>query len=615
HAEIYDISGRLFASYTSERNPINASVNFEPSQYNQTVKFGERIQHSAFPILSKSNSQEQVGTITIHMDLSAAYRNLFYEIGILLLIGLICLALFSTLLTRLQKSITQPLLSLTSVMRKVGKEGDFSSRSTLSSQDEIGELSNVFNQMLDELSRRELSLHEELKERRHIEERLSEIAHFDPVTRLPNRNSFNSQIDRALLNYKYEHEKFALLFLDLDNFKYVNDTFGHHAGDLVLLNVAERLRGLLRQEDFVARLGGDEFVIIMSDFSELAPIISVAEKIITALQQPFFVDGHEAFVGTSIGIATCPEHGEDGETLQRQADSAMYQAKSLGKNNFQFYQDDLSHMYENRIATEALLRHSLERKEIVVLYQPIFEISTQEISTRGIATQKIAGFEALVRWRKSDGTLIQPDEFIPLSEEIGFIVNLGDFVMNTAVRQTAEWVERFGPTFTAVNYSSKQFKQNNLTQKILDALKAASLHPRYLEMEITETVLMDNSSDSMSLLSLLVKQGMNIVIDDFGTGYSSLSYLINFPVSKIKIDRSFIAKLPTDKNALAVVTAIINLAQSLNLKTVAEGIETPEQLACLTKLGCNLGQGYLLGHPLSAEAATQLLEIRQTLLA
>jgi len=237
----------------------------------------------------------------------------------------------------------------------------------------------------------------------------------------------------------------------------------------------------------------------------------------------------------------------------------------------------------------------------VVHYQPIFAISTNEI----------AGFEALVRWVKSDGTLVPPDEFIPLSEEIGIIVDIGEYVLNTAVKQTSSWVDRFGPTFTAVNFSSRQFKQTDLVKMVLLALENASLLPQYLEMEITESVLMDNSSDSMGLLNKLVKEGMNIVIDDFGTGYSSLSYLTSFPVSKIKIDRSFINKLPSDTNALAVVTAIIGLARSLNLKVVAEGIETAEQLACLEKLGCHYGQGYMLGHPLTAEAATQLLEIRR----
>lgn len=600
-AAIYDKSGNLFVGYTNSNNPIRVPRSFDPSQYNLRAHFGDMVQSFSVPILGKSPNVNQIGTITMRMDLSEAYKDLLYQTLIMLLIGLLTLALVSTLLTKLQESITNPLLTLTNAMRRVSKDGDFSERAIIYSQDEIGELANVFNQMLDELSKREQSLYQELKERRHIEERLSEIAHFDPVTHLPNRHSFNNQIDRALLNHKYELQKFALLFIDLDNFKYVNDTFGHQAGDLVLLKVAERLRKVLRQEDFVARLGGDEFVIILSAFSDIAQIRNVAEKIVSALQQPFFLEGHEVFIGASIGITTCPEYGDDSATLQRQADSAMYQAKSQGKNNFQFYQADLSSLYENRIATEALLRRALERNEIVVHYQPIFEI----------ATKSIIGFEALVRWKKSDGTLVPPDEFIPLSEEIGVIVDIGEYVMITAARQTAAWVERFGPIVTAVNFSSRQFKQNDLVKKVLMALESSLLHPRHLEMEITESVLMDNSSDSMSLLDLLVKQGMNIVIDDFGTGYSSLSYLTSFPVSKIKIDRSFTSKLPSDVNALAVVTAIIGLAKSLNLKVVAEGIETAEQFDCLAKLGCQYGQGYLLGYPLTADAATQLLEISQ----
>lgn len=601
-AEIYDKSGHLFASYARENNTFNAPLSFDPSQYEKAAHFGSLALDNVSPVLSVSPGKEQIGTITIRLNLVDAYTHLAYQIGILLLVGLFSFTLIAALLTKLQKSITLPLLSLTEAMHKVSKDGDFSARATLVSQDEIGELASVFNQMLDELSKRENSLHQELKERRRIEERLSEIAHFDSVSNLPNRYSFNSQIDRALINYKYDLEKFALMFLDLDNFKYVNDTFGHHAGDLLLARVAERLRGSLRQEDYIARLGGDEFAIIMYDFSGISQISSVSGKILAALQQPFFLEGHEAFIGASIGITICPDNGEDRETLQRQADSAMYQAKNLGKNTFQFYQADLSLAHKNRINIEAQLRRSLEHDEIVVYYEPIVEIPTE----------RIVGFEALARWIKQDGTIVRPDDFIPLAEETGLIIDIGNHVINSSAVQTAAWVNRFGQTFISVNFSSRQFKQNDLANDVLKTLKNAGLQPCYFEMEITESILMNNSSDSMNLLGLLIDQGMGVAIDDFGTGYSSLSYLTSFPISKIKIDRSFIAKLPNDKNALAVVTAIIGLAKSLNLKVVAEGIETVEQFTCLAKLGCQYGQGYLFGKPLPAVEATKLLEMRSS---
>ena len=601
-AEIYDKSGHLFASYARENNIFNAPLSFDPSQYEKAAHFGSVALDNVSPVLSVSPGKEQIGTITIRLNLVDAYTHLAYQIGILLLVGLFSFILIAALLTKLQKSITLPLLSLTEAMHKVSKDGDFSARATLVSQDEIGELASVFNQMLDELSKRENSLHQELQERRRIEERLSEIAHFDSVSNLPNRYSFNSQIDRALINYKYDLEKFALMFLDLDNFKYVNDTFGHHAGDLLLARVAERLRGSLRQEDYIARLGGDEFAIIMYDFIGISQISSVSGKILAALQQPFFLEGHEAFIGASIGITICPDNGEDRETLQRQADSAMYQAKNLGKNTFQFYQADLSLAHKNRINIEAQLRRSLKHDEIVVYYEPIVEIPTE----------RIVGFEALTRWIKQDGTIVPPDDFIPLAEETGLIIDIGNHVINSSAVQTAAWVNRFGQTFISVNFSSRQFKQNDLANDVLKTLKNAGLQPCYFEMEITESILMNNSSDSMNLLGLLIDQGMGVAIDDFGTGYSSLSYLTSFPISKIKIDRSFVAKLPNDKNALAVVTAIIGLAKSLNLKVVAEGIETVEQFACLAKLGCQYGQGYLFGKPLPAVEATKLLEMRSS---
>lgn len=601
-AEIYDQSGHLFASYARDHNTFKSPRIFDPSQYQEAAHFGSLALDNVSPVLSAFPDKKQIGIITIRLDLVKAYTHLAYQIGAILLVGLLSFSLFSILLTKLQKSITLPLLSLTEAMHKVSKNGDFSARATLVSQDEIGELASGFNQMLDELSKRENSLHQELKERRLIEQRLSEIANFDSVSNLPNRNSFNSQIDRALINYKYDLEKFALMFIDLDNFKYVNDTFGHHAGDLLLARVAERLRGSLRQEDYIARLGGDEFAIIMSDFADISQISIVSRKILTALQQPFFLEGHEAFIGASIGITICPDNGEDREALQQQADSAMYHAKKQGKNTFQFYQADLSLAHKNRINIETQLRRSLEHDEIVVYYQPIVEIRTKAI----------VGFEALARWIKQDGTVVQPDDFIPLAEEIGLIVDIGRHLINSSAIQTAAWVSRFGNTFTSVNFSSRQFKQNDLANDVLKALKNAGLQPCYFEMEITESILMNNSSDSMNLLGVLIDQGMGIAIDDFGTGYSSLSYLTSFPISKIKIDRSFVTKLPDDKNALAVVTAIIGLAKSLNLKVVAEGIETAEQFDCLAKLGCQYGQGYLFGNPLPAVEATKLLEMRST---
>jgi len=595
-ATIYDKSGHLFASYAIANNPVKLPVKFDPSKFEQKPRLGQSLLGFHMPILSAAPG-EQIGTITMHLDLSEAYGALYKQIGILLLGGLFILVTVSTLLSKLQEVITQPLLKLTDVMRKVSKEGDLSARADISSQDEIGEMASVFNDMVEKLSRREDSLQVELNERRHIEEKLSEIAHFDPITNLPNRHSFDNQIARVLLNFKYDHEKFALMYIDLDNFKYVNDTFGHHLGDLLLSRIAERMRKSLRQVDFVARLGGDEFAVIMSDFSEKSQITEVAEKILAAMKSPFSLEGREVFIGASIGISICPANGTDSESLKRQADSAMYLAKNLGKNNYQFYQDELSRTQQNRINIEASLRRSLERNEIAVYYQPIVEIGSG----------KIIGFEALARWIRENGVVVRPDEFIPLAEEIGLIIDIGNFILNTAAAQTADWVNRYGLAFTSVNFSSRQFKQNDLTTEIFDALKNASLQPNNFEMEITESILMDSSIDSLNLLDKLIDQGMGISIDDFGTGYSSLSYITSFPISKIKIDQSFTAKLPDDKNAFAVVTAIIGLAKSLNLKVVAEGIETPEQLECLKALGCQYGQGFLFSKPVPAIEATKLL--------
>lgn len=605
HAALYDKAGNLFAGYIKGTDTFTTPLNFNPRKYRQDIQFGSLTFDSAFPVFSATSDREQIGTITLQVDLTDAYVLLSYQIAALLIIGLIGGALFSAVLSKLQKSITMPLLSLAETMRKVSKGGDLSARANTSSQDEIGELAKVFNHMVGELSNREDSLTQELKERRRIEAKLSQIAHFDTITNLPNRHSFNSQIDMALINYKYGRKMFALMYIDLDNFKYVNDTFGHHAGDMLLARVAERLHESLRQEDFIARLGGDEFVIIMSDFTDESQINAVAEKILATLKTPFALDGYEAFVGASIGIAVCPATGKDRETLQRQADSAMYLAKNMGKNNYQFYQDAMSRTQKNRINIEASLRRSLENDEISVHYQPIVEI----------INQKIVGFEALVRWIRKDGMIVEPDEFIPLAEEIGIIHEIGSHVMHLSALQTASWIKHFGPMFIAVNFSSRQFKLSHLASDVLKILENTGLQPCHFEIEITESTLMDSSNDSWKLLDLMIKQDISVSIDDFGTGYSSLSYLTSFPVNKIKIDRSFVAKLPDDKKAYAVVTAIIGLAKSLNLKVVAEGIETNEQLACLVKLGCQYGQGYLFSKPVPADEATKLLESRNTVSA
>lgn len=596
HAELYDKAGNLFTSYAKANRPYSPSRTFDPSGNWQDIRFGSLTFNSAYPVYSIAADREQIGTITMQLDLTEAYVHLGYQVAALIVIGLLGAAVVSAALSKLQRSITLPLMSLTEMMRRVSNS-NLSPATSHAGQDEIAEMTSAFNQMIDELSHREKLLQRELKERRRIEAKLSKIAHFDTITGLPNRHSFNSQIEKALINYKYNQQKFALIYIDLDNFKYVNDSFGHHIGDLLLGLIGKRLLRTLRKKDFLARLGGDEFVIIVEAFDDNLQIKAVAEKIFTALQTPFTLERREAFICASIGIAICPSNGQDRETLQRQADSAMYRAKALGKNNFQFYQDEASHSQKNRISIEAQLHRALERNEIVVYYQPIVEI----------ANGKVVGFEALVRWIKQDGTIIRPDEFIPLAEEIGLIVDIGRHVLKTAAAHTVEWVDKFGLSFIAVNFSSRQFKHNDLAADIFNALQGARLPPGNFEMEITESVLMDNTIDSKNFLDMLIKQGMGISIDDFGTGYSSLSYITSFPITKIKIDISFVAKLPQDKNALAVVTAIIGLAMSLNLKVVAEGIETPEQLECLAKLGCIYGQGYLFSKPVTASDATQLL--------
>ena len=597
HAEIYDQSEQLFAKYSRKANSKPAPESMMGSSHSALHHIAYSLD-TEIPILSLSGEKEQIGTLILHLNLSEDYFHLLYQIAILLLIGLLSLAVFYKLLVRLHQSITTPLFTLIDAMRKVTKKGDYSTKIDIVSNDEIGELTKVYNIMMEELSKRELSLNQELGERRRMEAKLSEIAHFDQISKLPNRHSFNGQIDRALVNLQYDAERFAVLYIDLDNFKYVNDSFGHHTGDLILRKVAERFSESLRKEDFIARLGGDEFAVIIPNIIENQQVSAVAEKLLISMKRPFHPEGQEAYIGASIGIALCPVDGKDRETLQRKADAAMYQAKKLGKNNFQYYQDDLSRTQKNRISIETSLRKSLENDEIKPYYQPIIDLGSQ----------KIVGFETLARWIRNDGKVVGPDDFIPLAEEIGIVKDIGQLMIEASAEQTVEWINRFGTLFCAVNFSTKQFKLDHLDRDVFEILDQSGLHPSNFVMEITESILMDNSTEVGELMRTMIKRGVSIAIDDFGTGYSSLSYLTNFPINKIKIDRSFVAKIPENQNSLAVVVAIIGLSKSLNLKVVAEGIETMEQLTCLQSLGCDYGQGFLFSKPVSAEDATKLLE-------
>ncbi|MEA3372404.1 MAG: EAL domain-containing protein [Campylobacterota bacterium] len=440
---------------------------------------------------------------------------------------------------------------------------------------------------------------QDITERKKAEEKLLEQknilnhqAHHDTLTELPNRALFNDRLEQGIEKAKRNKTNLALLFIDLDHFKQINDTLGHEIGDRVLKTVTQRLKAKIRKEDTLARLGGDEFTVIMEELAKAQDASLLAKKILETLAEPIQIDDNELYVSSSIGISLHPEDGESAHNLLKYADAAMYKAKDEGRNNFQFYSAEMTERAFERVAMEASLRQALKNEEFVLRYQPQVDASTE----------KIIGVEALVRWQHPSMGLVSPAKFIPLAEETGLIVELDRWVMKAAMKEFSAWYkEGLKPGVLSLNLAMKQLERDDFLHIVQNSMEAIAFEPQWLELEVTEGQVMQKPEEAIVNLRQINDLGIGIAIDDFGTGYSSLSYLKRLPINKLKIDQSFVRDIPDNEEDVAIVKAIIALAKSLNLDLLGEGVETADQKAFLLDNGCESIQGYYYAQPMSAQ--------------
>jgi diguanylate cyclase (GGDEF)-like protein/PAS domain S-box-containing protein len=458
----------------------------------------------------------------------------------------------------------------------------------------------TFTNLLDDPDvRAVISNARDVTERREAEAQLELLAYRDPLTALPNRALLLDRIDAALTASRHDHGLVALLLLDLDHFKVINDSMGHEAGDVLLCAISERLRRTVRPGDTVGRLGGDEFVVLCDSIEDDDTARAIAQRLADALSEPFTIAGREIHASCSVGVAIAHAGTASSTDLLRDADSAAYRAKELGRGRCEFFDDDLRARADARLDIEAGLRHAVERDEIVVHYQPIIDVQTGTVN----------GFEALVRWRRSDGELLMPGAFLDVAESSGLIVPIGEEVLRQALGQLARWieVEPDRPPTISVNLAPRQLNHPGAVELVRSSIAAAGVPAELVIVEITETALMEDVPGTMQVLTDLRALGVRLAIDDFGTGYSSLAYLRQFDVDVVKIDRSFVHDLGSSREGSAIVAAVTSLARALGLSVVAEGVETVEHLASLFTLGCDKAQGYFFSRPVDGDAATQFL--------
>jgi diguanylate cyclase (GGDEF)-like protein len=592
---LYRPSAELFAEYQRRKEVHDCPGRFD----------GEAAA-AGFVTVSRTvvRGEDFAGTLVLKSDLHEIrerWRRMLEITGILLMVALVVGGIAGSLL---QRKISKPVRELAAAMHEVTERHDFSARVKLGGADEIAELGSGFNAMLAELEKR-------AQDKRAFEAQLKHQALNDDLTGLPNRRLLADRLLYALDVARRAEHQVALLYIDLDGFKLVNDSLGHAVGDLLLHQVSERLRSRVRASDTLARLGGDEFAVVLAGVKALEQAAVVAQMLLGILAPPFRVDEHEITITASIGVSVFPGSGTTPVELLQQADSAMYAAKKMGKNRMMVFSDELGASIRERLHLETQLRSAIAHSEIVVHYQPEFDVTTR----------KLVRFEALARWTHRTLGPIAPAKFIPIAEETGLIVPLGLYVMELACAEAVRWQARAGyPIQVAVNVSSIQAMRETFVEEVGVVLRATGLEPRLLQLELTESVTLNGATTVGEAMDRLAALGVSLAIDDFGTGYSCLSYLPKLPFDELKIDRSFVNELGERREVDAMVHSLVMLAHNLGMRVIAEGVvETQEQMALITEIGCDEAQGYLLGRPTSdpaqffqpEEALVALVELRR----
>ncbi|TQV74675.1 EAL domain-containing protein [Aliikangiella marina] len=602
-AAAFDNTGNILAALDEPQSEYYISE----AEYYKTklIEWNGDILNVSVPIQAADG--EYLGAIYLKISTESFYIAIQNFSMMSLVIALVLVGMVYLIALRLQKVISEPLIELDAISRKVSDSSNYAIRVPYYGEDEIGSLARSFNQMLEtvEVNQKERdTANEALKLNKKRLERavkdLQYLANYDSLTQLPNRALCMDRIKYALKRASRNNNMVALLFLDLDHFKDVNDSLGHAVGDQLLKATSQRLLEKIRSEDTLARLGGDEFVIILNELHDTDDVINIVDKIVGSFEAPFQLSNYEVNSTVSVGVCMFPQDGADVDSLMKAADAAMYKAKEVGRNTYEFYEAELNQIAIRRHQLANEMRQAIKNEELSLVFQP--QLNIQE--------NKVIGAEVLLRWHHPILGHISPGEFIPIAENTGLIREIGSWVLDNACKKIAECREIGHEIRLAVNLSALQFRQSNLPESIAATLEKYRIPPKLLEVEITESMLMRDVSQAIDILERLKEMQIRIAIDDFGTGYSSLSYLRRLPLDALKIDRSFIDEVVVDADDTAITLAIISMAKSLRLEVIAEGVETEQQQEFLIDNNCDDIQGYYFSRPLAFEDFKAFLEKR-----